>query len=71
VPLVLSYFDGRDTVTVFTVVILKNMLSDCDSVGILAKKIKMAEILRWVKNPFFYLKNSKSEIFQKSFYSTK
>jgi hypothetical protein len=29
------------------------------------KKIKMAEILGWVKNHFFYLKNLKSEIFQK------
>jgi hypothetical protein len=29
------------------------------------KKIKMAEIIGWVKNPFSDLKNSKSEIFQK------
>jgi hypothetical protein len=35
-----------------------------DSVGIFAKKFKMADILGWVKNPFFSLKIQK-EIFQK------
>jgi hypothetical protein len=29
-------------------------------------KSKMAEILGWVENQFFYLKNSKIEIFQKT-----
>jgi hypothetical protein len=36
-----------------------------DSVGIFAKKIKMAGILGWAKNPIFYLNNSKNEILQK------
>jgi hypothetical protein len=36
-----------------------------ESVGILALKFKTTEILGWVKNLFFYLKNSKGEIFQK------
>jgi hypothetical protein len=36
-----------------------------DSVEIFAKKIKMAEILGFARNPFFYRKYSKSEIFQK------
>jgi hypothetical protein len=36
-----------------------------DSVGIFAKKIKMADMLGWVKNPFFTSKIQKASFFTK------
>jgi hypothetical protein len=44
---------------------LSEMSRKYDSVGLSAKKIKMAEILGWVKNPFFLPQKFKKFDFSK------